>query len=249
MRDTDGSVEQSEVCAHVPAGQGVGQNGERQRQHGGPCATYQQERDEQHILAVYKISGYEADTAQHEAQRVNEAAVFEHRDADRPKYRADGLYGKQYAYPVGGFLILQALGVKNYFSDSVYSVFNGRCVKNICGYAAVGVCPHKHKSEPAEELHQSYRPKGFRRFNQQLQHIDFLMFLFFCDAMILGIFRRRHFLDFDRCINNAEYQDSGSDVERIDYRIGNYPLRRRIADAHPRKYKREQIPHQTAGIA
>ena len=249
MRNADGSVKQSEIRTHVSAGQGVGQDGERQCQHGGPCAAYQQERYEQHIRAVYEIGGYKSDTAQHEAQRVNEAAVFEHGDADCPKYGTDSLYGKQYAYPVGSFLILQAFGVENYFCDSVYRIFNGGSIKYICGDASVGVCPHEHKGEPAEELHQPYRPKGFRCFHQQLQHIDFLMFLLFRDTMIFGILCRRHFLDFDRCINNAEYQNGGSDIERVDYRIGNYPLGRRVADTYPRKYEREQIAHQAAGIA
>lgn len=75
------------------------------------------------------------------------------------------------------------------------------------------------------------------------------MFLLFRDTVILGVLCGRHFLDFDCCINNAEYQNGGPDIERVDYGIGNYALGCCIADTHPRKYEREQIAHQAAGIA
>ena len=67
--------------------------------------------------------------------------------------------------------------------------------------------------------------------------------------MIFGIFGRRHLFDFDCGVNNAEYQNGCSDVERIDDGIGNDPLRRSIADAYPCKYEGKQVAHQAAGVA
>lgn len=87
---------------------------------------------------MHEISGYKSDTAQDEAQRIDKAAVFEHRDTYRPKYGADSLYGKQHAYPVGSFLILQAFGVEDYFADSIHRMLYCGSVKNICSYAVWG---------------------------------------------------------------------------------------------------------------
>ena len=58
------------ICGstHVSSAQCVGQDGERQCQHGSPCTTYQQEGNEEHIRVVYEVGGNETYTSQNKAE-------------------------------------------------------------------------------------------------------------------------------------------------------------------------------------
>ena len=46
------AVEEAEVCAHVAAVKGVGDDGEGHGEHCGPCAAYEQVGEEEHVLVV-----------------------------------------------------------------------------------------------------------------------------------------------------------------------------------------------------
>ena len=120
--------------------------------------------------------------------------------------------------------------------------------KNIQCHSSIGVSPHKHKGCPTEELHQAYRPKSFRCFEQQLEHICSFLLLFIGNAVIFCIFFRWEFLHFGRCIKDAKYQDECSDIERIDDRIRHDSLGGDIADTDCREDKRKQISCQTSCI-
>ena len=67
--------------------------------------------------------------------------------------------------------------------------------------------------------------------------------------MIFCILLRRHLLHLCRCVDDAQDEDGGSDVERIDHRVGHYALCSHVAYAEEREQEREHISHQRAGVA
>ena len=67
--------------------------------------------------------------------------------------------------------------------------------------------------------------------------------------MILGIFLRRHFLDLDSRVENAEYQDERANIERPYYRVRNDAFRGDIADADSGEHKGECKTHYGPCIA
>ena len=115
---------------------------------------------------MHEEGGYKTDTSQYKAESINKAAILEHRDTDSPYYGTDSLYGKQYAYPIGSFLILKTLGVENYFTDTVCDMFHSRSIEYIGGNASVRISPHEHEGEPTEKLYQSYCPESFGSFDE-----------------------------------------------------------------------------------
>ena len=63
LRNTDGSVEQAQVCAHVAITlQSIGHESERHRQHGSPAGTNHQEWNKLQILIVQEWDESEAHT-------------------------------------------------------------------------------------------------------------------------------------------------------------------------------------------
>ena len=125
----------------------------------------------QRILVVHKENRNKADAAQHQTQRIGKLSVCDGRNHGRPNHRTDSLHRKQDADPIACGLILHRLRVKNQMSHPVLDLLHYRSVKDICSNRSVGISPHKHKSRPAEELHQPYRPECFGRMGQQFEHI------------------------------------------------------------------------------
>lgn len=111
--------------------------------------------------------------------------------------QSTGLDCEQYTYPVGGFLVLQALGIQYNFADTVHCMFYGWCVECIGRDASIRISPHEHERKPTKELYQTHCPESFGSLDQQLQHIGFLMLFLFRDAMVFGIFSGWHFLHLD----------------------------------------------------
>ena len=67
--------------------------------------------------------------------------------------------------------------------------------------------------------------------------------------MVFGILLRRHLLYFHGSVDDAEYQYGRSDVERVDYRVGDYAFGRNVAYADEREEEREYVSDQRAGVA
>ena len=143
---------------------------------------------------------------------------------------------------------MYGLSIEDYFRCTFCHCFHRRSVKDIQCHSSIGVSPHKHKGCPTKELPQAYRPKSFRCFEQQLEHICSFLLLFIGNAVIFCIFFRWEFLHFGRCIKDAKYQDECSDIERIDDRIRHDSLGGDIADTDCREDKRKQISCQTSCI-
>ena len=84
---------------------------------------------------------------------------------------------------------------------------------------------------------------------QQRDEVGFLFLFVGCDTVEFFKLFRGHLFHFYRGVDDAQDQDGGTDVERVNHRIGYRPLARRIADADKREDEREQITYQAAGIA
>ena len=68
LRNTDGSVEQAQVSAHVAITlQSIGHESERHRQHGSPAGTNHQEWNKLQILVVQEWDESEAHTTYNQA--------------------------------------------------------------------------------------------------------------------------------------------------------------------------------------
>ena len=67
-------------------------------------------------------------------------------------------------------------------------------------------------------------------------------------AVILFVFARRPLPHLDDRIDNAQHDDTGSLVETIDNRVGDYALRRRIGDTQKSENVRENKPYERACI-
>ena len=245
----DGAVEEAEVRAHVPSAERVGQDGERQGKHGRPGAPDEDERDEQQVLVMNEVGGDEPYAAQREAEGVDHLTVLEQGDAHRPQHRPDGLHGEEHAHPVGGLLILKAGGVQHDTLHAIHQGLRDGRAEHVRGNASVGVRPHEHEGEPAEELHQPYRPECLGRTHQQAQHADLLFLLLLRDAVVFGVFLRGHFLHLHRGVDDAEDEDGGADVERPDDRVRYDALRGGVLQAHPGEEEGEEVAHEASGVA
>ena len=77
LRNADGPVKQSQVSTHILARNRIGQDGERQGEHGCPGASDQQVGGKQQVFVVEEEGGYKSDATQHEAQCVGLLACLE----------------------------------------------------------------------------------------------------------------------------------------------------------------------------
>ena len=66
--------------------------------------------------------------------------------------------------------------------------------------------------------------------------------------MVFSVFGGWHLLYFHCGIDYTKYQDGGSDIERINHRVGYYALRGYVADTDPCKDEREQETYEAARI-
>ena len=216
----------------------VGQDCKRHRQHCRPRKSNQNETYEKQVLVVEKQRGNEAHAAQNEAQRISNFAVglgSEPRQHSRPRHRANCLNSKQDSHPVASRLIISGIGV----GSAPTSV--GNC--------AIGICPHIHKRRPTEKLHQTNSPERFGGFCQQLENIWRILFGLFLDAVVLIVQCGRKLLDFQYCIYDTTNQNRRANIERINHRIRHYAILGGVADANPRKQKREHKTHHAASVA
>ena len=98
---------------------------------------------------------------------------------------SNGLYCRQNAVPVACFLVAYGRGIG--------------CLPNVFCNRACRVSPHILEGEPAEELHQSDRPKRFRRGFQKFEPVGFFLIRGDIDAVVAGVGFRIVFFDFEDC--------------------------------------------------
>lgn len=158
LRQTDGAVEQAEICADVAALQRVCKDGKRPCKHSGPGATYQQEGYEQQILVGNQAGEHEAYTAQDEREGVREFAGAEAGENYSPEHRAHGLYGKEDTYPVARFVILLGRGVEVFVSAvrGLFDIGNSYILALYYGqFAGVGIAGYVGAGR---EFHTALQP-------------------------------------------------------------------------------------------
>lgn len=149
MRQADGAVEESQIGTHVTVAlQGVGDDGEGHGEHGGPAATDEQEGQYLQILVGTEGDEQEAQATQHQTDAIGHLYILEARQQRGPHHGAHGLDGIEHARPVAGCLIV--------FGGGVGSAPDGE------RHGVDDIGPHVEHAGPAEELHQTYFPKGDR---------------------------------------------------------------------------------------
>ena len=201
LRYADGAVEQSEISSHVSVSlQGIGDEGERHGQYGGPGATDEKEGHEEHIGIAFHRAPGEADAAEDEAEGVSYLTVAEAGQYHGPDHAAQCLYGIEHAYPVTSFLISG--------TDRIGGA------PAVAGDGAVGVGPHIHEGEPTEELDQSYLPEGCGSMSQQMEPaarvFTLLLLGLFADPVILSVFLGVPFVYVEDSIDDAEDEDESA---------------------------------------
>ena len=146
LRNTDGAVEETKVCAHVTITlQSIGYEGERHCQHSSPTSTNHQEWDKLQILVVQEWNQGKANTCNKQADAISQLYILKHSEHYYPKHTTYSLYSKEYAHPVAcslEFCRLRVCGIP-------YSLCNSAC----------RIVPKIKEACPAEELHHANLPE------------------------------------------------------------------------------------------
>ena len=246
LRDTDGSVKQTEISTHVTISlQSIGNKGERHRQHGCPTGTNHQERNKLQILVMQERYQGKTHTTDNQTDSVCHLRILKLRENDSPDNTTYRLYGKENAHPVACLL---------------------KCFRSRVGRIPYGfsdgsrrIIPEIKETSPAEELNQSHLPEGrwrlaeqsnptglvFRSLSIRILHTS----LFTLRFIILRILLWIPLLHLHRGVDNTENQDSRTDIERPDDRIRNHTLLSIILDTEEGKEEWEDISSYRTGIA
>ena len=180
--------------------------------------------------------GSESGRSCQEADDVCKLEVLEAGYHEGPEYGTHGLNGEENAHPVACGLII------------------GR--RHVCGApavlgdGAVGVGPHVEERRPAEELHQADGPEGLGGLHKKFEQALGLVFrLCGVDAVELGILLRRHFLDLDEGVEDADYEYGGSAVEAVYDAVRHHSLGGGVGDSYPGEENGEEVADQRACVA
>ena len=175
-----------------------------------------------------------AQGTKHDADTISHLHVLETGNQRGPHHRAQSLDGIEHARPVAGSLIslgLRVVSVPDCLGDGTYHIG-----------------PHIEQGSPTEELYQTDAPEILRSTLEQSKPVSLVFLLGWCGVIFI-ILVGCPLLHLQRSVDDTNDEDSCTNIERPDDRIGHYTLGSHILNAYPCEEEGKHESHHTTGIA